>query len=153
MAILGIGLDIVDLGDFTNQLSEPGRGMRRLFSVRELRQAGVRARHKGDDEAVHLASRWAAKEAVLKAWSAALGDGPAPYTVDSFPWVEIEILSDQRARPMVVMSPTSEQALYDSVVGGESLAEGDLQWHLSMTHDGMVAAAYVILESRLESRG
>ena len=41
--------------------------MRALFSVREVRQASDRARQKNDGEAVHLAAKWAGKEAFLKA--------------------------------------------------------------------------------------
>ena len=40
--------------------------MRALFSVREVRQASDRARQKNDGEAVHLAAKWAGKEAFLK---------------------------------------------------------------------------------------
>ena len=50
--------------------------MRALFSVREVRQASDRARQKNDGEAVHLAAKWAGKEAFLKAWCDYLGDAP-----------------------------------------------------------------------------
>ena len=75
--------------------------MRALFSVREVRQASARARQKNDGEAVHLAAKWAGKEAFLKAWCDYLGDAPYPFTLDNFPWPEIEILDDSRGVPHV----------------------------------------------------
>ena len=90
MSVLGLGHDVVDVSAFAEQLAEPGSRMRGLFSVREVRQAGERARRKNDDESTHLAAKWAGKEAVLKAWCDALGDMPNPYTIENFPWNGIE---------------------------------------------------------------
>lgn len=84
--IVGLGHDVVALDAFAEQLEEPGGGMRRLFSPRELRQIALRGRLKADGEGVHLAARWAGKEAVIKAWCEALGEcAPLPYTVDTIP--------------------------------------------------------------------
>lgn len=84
--IVGLGHDVVALDAFAEQLEEPGGGMRRLFSPRELRQSALRGRLKADGEGVHLAARWAGKEAVIKAWCEALGEcAPLPYTVDTIP--------------------------------------------------------------------
>ena len=41
------------------------------------------------------------KEAFLKAWCDYLGDAPYPFTLDNFPWPEIEILDDSRGVPHV----------------------------------------------------
>lgn len=99
--MLGLGHDVVDVPAFTKQLNEPGTRMRNLFSMREIWQTAQRSQLKHDDEAVHLAARWAGKEAFLKAWCAAISrhakDGAEvayPYTLDNFPWVRIEILDD-----------------------------------------------------------
>ena len=92
MNTCGLGHDVVDVAAFAEQLAEPGSRMRALFSVREVRQASDRARQKNDGEAVHLAAKWAGKEAFLKAWCDYLGDAPYPFTLDNFPWPEIEIL-------------------------------------------------------------
>ena len=110
MTLMGLGHDVVDVKAFTEQLAEPGTRMRSLFSARELRQSAQRARVKHDGESVHLAARWAGKEAVLKAWCEAIaqlpqhadaGDGGGkaceyPYTIDGFPWREVEILDEVR---------------------------------------------------------
>ena len=74
--------------------------MRALFSVREVRQASDRARQKNDGEAVHLAAKWAGKEAFLKPGAIILRC-PYPFTLDNFPWPEIEILDDSRGVPHV----------------------------------------------------
>ena len=70
--MLGLGHDVVDVPAFAEQLGESGSRMRNLFSTRELWQITQRARVKRDGEAVHLAARWAGKEAFLKAWCEAI---------------------------------------------------------------------------------
>ena len=104
MSVLGLGHDVVDVSAFAEQLAEPGSRMRGLFSVREVRQAGERARRKNDDESTHLAAKWAGKEAVLKpgATRSATCD---PYTIENFPWNGIEIVDDSRGRPCVALRP------------------------------------------------
>lgn len=139
MTVLGLGHDVVGLDGFAGQLAEPGSRMRGLFSVREVRQAVARAAAKGDGEAVHLAAKWAGKEAVLKAWEEALGERPSPYTLDDFPWGKVEILDDGRGRPHVLLAADVERALCESVVGARP------QWRISLSHDGPVASAVVLL--------
>lgn len=153
MPILGLGHDVVDVDAFAGQLNAPGDGMRRLFSARELRQAVMRGCAKNDGETVHLAARWAGKEAVLKAWCEALGDRPAPYTLDDFPWASIEILDDSHGRPQVVMPDAVRAVLESSVlsldgVGGGPGRRHALIWHISLSHDGPIASAVAMLESR-----
>ena len=89
--MLGLGHDVVDVPAFAEQLGEPGSRMRNLFSMRELWQTAQRVQVKRDGEAVHLAARWAGKEAFLKAWCEAIsrranadGDIAYPYTLDDF---------------------------------------------------------------------
>ncbi|PLS31961.1 4-phosphopantetheinyl transferase [Bifidobacterium margollesii] len=153
MSILGLGHDVVDVAAFSEQLAEPGSRMRRLFSPRELRQASMRAQIKHDGEAVHLAARWAGKEAVLKAWCEALGDVPNPYTLDDFPWQGIEILDDSRGRPHVALRSDVNDRLAESLGSRSSGApssgsrlSGEPIWHISLSHDGPVASAVVLLE-------
>jgi holo-[acyl-carrier protein] synthase len=113
--VLGLGHDVVGVDGFAEQLGQPGSRMRALFSARELRQSAMRASAKHDDEAAHLAVRWAGKEAVLKAWCEALGDRPNPYTLDDFPWSQVEILDDSRSRPHVMLSAQCDAALQESL--------------------------------------
>lgn len=116
--VLGLGHDVVDLDGFSEQLALPGSRIRSLFSPRELRQTAMRAELKHDGETAHLAVRWAGKEAVLKAWSQALGDRSAPYTVDDFPWAGVEILDDGRGRPGVHLREDVQAELVASMRSG-----------------------------------
>lgn len=113
--VLGLGHDLVSIPDFVEGLAIPGTRIGGLFSVREQRQSQERAQSKGDDPERHLAARWAGKEAVLKAWSEALGDNPPPYSLDNFPWNLIEILDDRRGRPGVYLSQDVQTCLRDSL--------------------------------------
>lgn len=159
--IAGLGHDVVALDVFAEQLAEPDRGMRRLFSPRELRQSALRGRLKADGDAVHLAARWAGKEAVIKAWCEALGETcPLPYTVDNVPWARIEILDDARGVPHVVLADDVARALSEALRGvqrdmstvsdaGAQPGEGARwRWHISLSHDGPVASAVAILVVR-----
>lgn len=159
--MLGLGHDVVDVASFAAQLAEPGSRMRALFSARELRQAAMRAQAKRDGEAVHLAARWAGKEAVVKAWCEALalmGDGvrshggvaPAlPYTLDDCPWSGIEILDDSRGVPRVALRDDVDERLRASLNAGAVSRDGGItpRWHVSLSHDGPVASAVAVLES------
>ncbi|MCH9276757.1 holo-ACP synthase [Bifidobacterium amazonense] len=145
--MMGLGHDVVDVAAFAEQLAEPGSRMRALFSVRELRQAVERARQKNDGEAVHLAAKWAGKEAVLKAWCETM---PAfsqsrslPYTIDDFPWARIEILDDSLGVPHVVLAADVAERLRLTLTGGGSSAP---TWHVSLSHDGPVASAVAMLQ-------
>lgn len=159
--IVGLGHDVVALDVFAEQLAEPDGGMRRLFSPRELRQSALRGRLKADGDAVHLAARWAGKEAVIKAWCEALGETfPLPYTVDNVPWARIEILDDARGVPHVVLADDDARALSEALRGvqrdvptasgaGAQPWEGARwRWHISLSHDGPVASAVAILVVR-----
>lgn len=150
--ILGIGHDVVDVEAFAGQLAQPGTRMRALFSARELRQVAMRARAKGDGEAVHLAARWAGKEAALKAWCAALAGAasgePTPYTLDDFPWARVEILDDSRGVPHVTLAADVGERLEASLGVGPAAGGATPVWHVSLSHDGPVASAVVLLEGR-----
>ena len=160
MNTCGLGHDVVDVAAFAEQLAEPGSRMRALFSVREVRQASDRARQKNDGEAVHLAAKWAGKEAFLKAWCDYLGDAPYPFTLDNFPWPEIEIFqtdyanSAAGARYSSAYSPASDNGPYTvmqerrnarsaqrSTIGAGSMPH----IHISLSHDGPIASAVVTI--------
>lgn len=140
--VLGLGHDVVAIGEFAEQLDMPGSRMGRLFSARELRQSQELARMKCDKRATHLAARWAGKEAVVKAWSEALEGNPAPYGLDGIPWSEIEILDDSRGRPGIYMGVDMQNVLIRSLCLGK---ECRLIWHLSLSHDGNMASAVALL--------
>lgn len=114
--IAGLGHDVVNVAQFAEQMRD-GDGWRKLFSVRELRQCSLLAEAKHDDEALHIAARWAGKEAVIKAWCEALAgcNTDYPYTLDNMPWPEIEILDDSHGCPRVELAQEVQNKLYKSV--------------------------------------
>lgn len=119
--IAGIGHDLVNVAQFAQQMQD-GNGWRALFSVRELRQCDLRAQAKNDEKALHIAARWAGKEAVIKAWSEALSiaNSPYPYTLDNMPWASIEILNDSHGCPRVILSADVHSQLVKSLLSASS---------------------------------
>ena len=76
--------------------------------------------------AQHFAARFAAKEAVLKALGVPAG----------LAWHEMEIVANDNGAPTLKLSG---KAL--------ALARHVSRWHLSLTHAGDTAAAFVVAES------
>ncbi|EIC91988.1 holo-[acyl-carrier-protein] synthase [Candidatus Aquiluna sp. IMCC13023] len=74
-----------------------------------------------------LAARFAAKEALAKA----VGN---PKLLS---WLEVEVVTDQLGKPMLVLSGDSSRALSSM---------GVLSTHLSLSHDNGFAIAMVVLE-------
>jgi holo-[acyl-carrier protein] synthase len=130
--IVTVGTDIVHVPTLTELLSDGASAFRvRTFTMGELAYAsGARS---GQPER-HLAARYAAKEATLKALdhAAALRQVVPP----SIELSTIEVLRDERGRPSL--------ALHDSAAAlAESLGVERAQ--LSLSHDGEYALAFVTL--------
>ncbi|MFE1645832.1 holo-ACP synthase [Microbacterium sp. P01] len=115
--IVGIGVDLVDIPRFERSLERTPRLLERLFSPAE-RALPPRS----------LAARYAAKEALIKA----LGGS------DGVHWTEIEVTPEASGRPWFTLSGSTADT-----VGERGIAT----LHLSMSHDGGIAAAYVIAET------
>ncbi len=155
--IAGIGHDVVQIAQFAQQMQD-GNGWRSLFSTRELRQCAMRANAKNDAEAIHVAARWAGKEAVIKAWCEALSlfeDAKYPYTLDNTPWASIEILDDSRGCPSVHLDAAVNEKLMQSLITVPTINAQNgfsIRWHVSLSHDGLfedasaIASAFVVLE-------
>lgn len=149
--VRGVGVDTVDLGAFAASLAEPGTRFADAFTATERRQCRERAAARGADPsssaparredplARHLAGRWAVKEAVIKAWSAALYGSPPPIATDLLRWQEIETVCDAWGRPAVRLS--GEVARQVAATVGQVV-----RWHVSLSHDGDTAVAFVVLE-------
>lgn len=140
--VRGVGVDTVDLCAFAASLAEPGTRFTRAFSATERRQCRERAeaRGHGDDLGRHLAGRWVVKEAVIKAWSAALYGQPPPIPPDLLRLSEIETICDAWGRPSVRLSGEVAQQVAATVGDGAT-------WHCSLSHDGDAAVAFVVLEA------
>jgi holo-[acyl-carrier protein] synthase len=114
--IVGVGIDVVDLGRFTRSLERtPGLAVR-LFTEDE-RSLATRS----------LAARFAAKEALAKALGAPKG----------LLWTDAEVRREPDGRPSLHVSGTVAEA---------AARLGVTSWHISLSHDGGVAVAVVIAE-------
>ncbi len=108
-----IGMDLLDVARLERALARRPQIAHRLFTDRELAECQQRAR-----PVMHLAARFCAKEAVVKA-----------LRLDYCPWREIEVLSQQNGAPTVHVSPeisTREVAI-------------------SLTHERTIAGAVAIV--------
>jgi holo-[acyl-carrier protein] synthase len=121
--VAGVGIDAVDLERFRMVLGRRPGLARRLFSEGELAYAAL-----APDPVPRLATRFAAKEAVMKA----LGVG-----LWSFPLRDVEVSRDRLDAPTL--------ALHDSAAELARTAGAD-RWHLSLTHTDTVALAVVVAE-------
>ena len=115
--IVGIGVDTVDIARFERQLERTPRLLGRLFTDAEVRLP-----------APSLAARFAAKEALIKALGGSDGLG----------WHDMEVVRDRDRAPSFAATPALAAAL---------AARGADRAHLSMTHDGGSATAFVVVES------
>ena len=142
--ILGVGVDLVDISGFEEQLASPGTTFGAAFTTQERLTSKLRAEVSGS-VASHLAGRWAAKEAFVKAWSAALIGVAPPIAPEDMAWPAVEVRADTWGRPLLhIHQPLASQV-------AESLLQhcsGSLpRMHLSISHDGKFATATVVLSA------
>lgn len=120
MAIIGIGVDVVDLARFESVLERTPGIVDRLFTASEKTSA------EGHELPLQsLAGRFAVKEAVAKALKAPAG----------MHFHDCEVSNG--GAPELTISG-SVQAVAERL--------GVTNWHVSISHDGPVAIAYVIAE-------
>jgi holo-[acyl-carrier protein] synthase len=116
--IVGVGVDVVDIDRFGRSLERTPGLAARLFTERERELTAVAS----------LAARFAAKEAVAKA----LG---AP---GNLRWTDAEVVTEESGRPVLQLTGD---------VAAAAAASGIRTWHLSLSHDGGIATAFVVAES------
>lgn len=122
MSILRHGIDLVSVARIARMLADHGeRFMERCFTSDE------RAYCTGPRAAEHLAARFAAKEAVLKAIGTGWSGGIA--------WTDIEITRSGTGRPGVALFGEARR---------HAAAQGLHEWELSLSHAGGFAMASVI---------
>lgn len=121
-SVVGIGVDIVDVMRFTSVLERTPRFVDRVFTPRECSHEDGRRR-----STQSLAARFAAKEAVAKVLVRTHG----------LQWHHCEVLTEADGNPRLHLSGTVAEA-------AECL--GIRWWHLSLSHDGGHAIAYVVAE-------
>jgi holo-[acyl-carrier protein] synthase len=133
MPIRAIGIDLVGVDSFAEQLGSIGSAFaERTFTVGELRAAGGPS-----GAAQHLAGRYAAKEAFVKAFSGAR-PGRAP-AIPDMDWRQVEVVPDMWGRPTLV--------LHGDLAAAVRATLGEVVVHLSITHEPTMAAAVVVLEA------
>jgi holo-[acyl-carrier protein] synthase len=125
VAVLGIGVDVVKVERLFQSLERFGHRMEsRLFTESELEYC---RRHK--DPLPHLAARFAAKEAAFKAIGTGLSSGVG--------WKQAEVIQPGGRQPRLEFHGVALERFQQ--MGGRGS-------HLSLTHDGGLAIACVVLE-------
>ena len=124
--ILGTGIDIIEVARIARSVEKFGeRFLQRVLVADEI--AYCRA-HK--NPAPFLAARFAAKEAVSKAFGTGIGA--------QLGWRDIEIRRKESGEPFIVLHGKGAELF---------AARGAKQLHVSLTHTEIYAAATAILES------
>ena len=118
--ILGVGVDIVDMARFAAVLARTPALRGRLFTATEVAAADVRQPERT------LAGRFAAKEALAKALGA-----------PGLAWHDAEVLNVPDGRPHL---------RWEGTVAARAAALGVEAAHVSISHDGGLATAVVVLE-------
>ncbi len=119
--IRGIGVDIVDIVRFDRAATRTPTLLERLFTEQERVQAGRAL------PVASLAGRFAAKEALIKAFGHSTG----------VRWQDMEVVSDSHGNPAFRLH---------NAVAALAADQGISIIHLSMSHDAGIAIAYVIAE-------
>ena len=125
MPIRGIGVDVVKVERIVEALGRFGERMeRRLFTEGEL----AYCRSFGDP-LPHLAARFAAKEAASKALGTGMSQGVG--------WKDFEVIQPGGRQPRLEFHGKARE-LFEAL--------GCTAAHLSLTHDGGLAIATVVIE-------
>ena len=125
--ICGVGVDLIEVTRIRAALENPHTGAR--FRARVFTEDEVAYCNRRRSPYESYAARFAAKEAVMKALGRGFGEGIG--------WQEIEVMRGDGA-PTVRLS-------------GNALARAEIlgvhRMHLSLSHSGEMAIAYVVAES------
>ncbi|CAA9415874.1 holo-ACP synthase [uncultured Nocardioides sp.] len=116
MAVLGLGIDVVDIERFGVSLERTPHLRDRLFTPEEATRP-----------LASLAARFAAKEALAKALGAPGG----------LAWHDAEIVSEETGRPRFELRGT---------VAARAAELGAASVHVSLSHDAGISSAVVVLE-------
>jgi holo-[acyl-carrier protein] synthase len=124
--VKGLGVDVVDLERFASALARrPSIGVR-LFTDAERSYCDLA--RVPTKRAERYAGRFAVKEAVHKALGCGIG---------SFRWQDVEVERAESGAPSIALHG----------VASELAAACDItRWHVSITHDRLVAVAVVVGE-------
>jgi holo-[acyl-carrier protein] synthase len=125
VAVLGLGTDLARTERFRRFLADGKNALlERLFTAGERDYSLAKA-----DPSPHLAARFAAKEAGMKAFGLGWRDGLS--------WHDFEVVRDALGKPDLLLSGRAAELAAERGVN---------RVHLSYSHDGDYAVATVILE-------
>lgn len=120
--VLGIGSDIIEVSRIEASINNHGqRFLDRIFTENEQAYC-----QKFRDSTRHFAGRFAAKEAIVKAFGTGISE--------SISWLDIEISNDEHGKPQVALSPKAQNLFNDP------------QLHLTISHCKEYAVAVAIWE-------
>lgn len=123
MAVIGVGIDLVELGELEATIARRATTLRRVFTKRELAACA-----KAVNRIEKLAARFAAKEAAFKAAGTGWGQG-----VD---WHDAELIAKRGTAPVLVARGGLKKAMH---------ARGGTKLLVSFSHSGSYATAIVML--------
>ena len=116
MAVVGVGIDVVDIDRFLGELERSPRLLERLFTPDER-----------DLPPASLAARFAAKEAIAKVLGAPVG----------LNWQHATVHRRRGQAPQVVLTGS---------VAARAAELGIRRIHLSLSHDAGIASAVAVAE-------
>jgi len=122
-AVVGVGIDAVDIDRLRMMLARRRHLGARLFTPGERVYAG-----QAGDPTPRLATRFAAKEAVMKALGVGLG---------AFAFQDVEVVREGTDAPHLVLHGAAARL---------SAQTGAVRWHLSLSHTDALALAVVVAD-------
>lgn len=123
--IVGIGIDIIEIGRIKKAIERTNKFLERNFSINELEYFKSKSY-----KAESIAGSFAAKEALSKA----LGTGFRGFSLK-----DIEVLRDELGRPYIELSEKINKILEEKNLK-------DLKIHVSISHNKENSIANVIIE-------
>lgn len=124
--IFGIGVDVVQISRIDSLLNRwGGRFLQRVFTKKEIQYCLLRK-----DPSPHLAVRFGAKEAFLKALGVGYSEGVR--------WKDIEVIRNSSGSPRIQLHNHTRTLCQ---------RHGINKIHLSMSHNGAYGFVQVILEA------
>jgi len=117
---LRTGVDLIEISRIEEVIARHGRHyLERIYTPAELEQCGKRTES--------LAGRFAAKEAVAKAFGCGIGD---------IGWKEIEVLGDEQNAPILTLHGAAENLAKEL---------GLTTWSVSISHNQSHSVAMVVM--------
>ncbi|MGI6668198.1 MAG: holo-ACP synthase [Acetivibrionales bacterium] len=120
------GVDIVEIERLKKSINGLESFRDRVFTKGEIDYCEKRNRAKYES----YAARFAAKEAVLKAFGTGMADG--------LDWRQVEILNNDKGKPYVVLSGNARKKF--DIIGGKSI-------DISLSHCEEFAIAFTVIET------